>query len=191
MDRLVVLVTGMPGSGKSIVAEYLKKKGFYTFSLGDVVREIVEQRGLEKTQSNLLKVAEEIRRVYGKAGVAELLLEKLDNVEFPVVIDGVRSLEEIRVFARFSKCIHIVSIYSPPWLRFQRIKERGRPGDPTDFKEFLERDLKELSFGLGDVIALSDTLITNEGTREELERSIEKNLERVKSCTKESVWKYL
>ncbi|MGB9725201.1 MAG: AAA family ATPase [Fervidicoccaceae archaeon] len=191
MKKVIVFIAGMPGSGKSIALEYLKRLGFKTFSLGDVVREIVEQRGLEKTQTNLLKVAEEIRLKWGNAGVAELLIRKLGEVQPPIAIDGVRSIEEIKVFRRISHCIHVIAIYSPSWLRFQRIRLRNRPGDPVKYEEFLERDLKELSFGLGNVIALSDTIIINEGTIEDMEKQLEKNLERIMNCREESTWKFL
>lgn len=191
MEKIIVLVAGMPGSGKTIVAEYLRKKGFKSFSMGDIVREIVEQKGLEKTQHNLLKVAEEIRQRYGNAGVAMLLLKKIEDTQSPIVIDGVRSIEEIRVFKKVSDCIHVIAVYSPSWLRFHRIRQRNRPGDPTEYEDFLERDLKELSFGLGNVIAMCDTMIINEGTKEEVEIQLEKNMERIMSCQKESAWKYL
>ena len=37
--RFFVCLTGMPGAGKSSVADSLKERGFYVISMGDVVRE--------------------------------------------------------------------------------------------------------------------------------------------------------
>ncbi|MEM3837667.1 MAG: AAA family ATPase [Fervidicoccaceae archaeon] len=190
-SKAVVLVAGMPGSGKSIVTSYLRKKGYKSFSMGDVVREIADERGVEKTQENMLRIAEEIRSKYGPAGVAALLIERIKDTEPPIVIDGVRSIHEIKYFGRVWNCIHVVALYSPPWLRFQRIRERNRPGDPMKFEEFLQRDMKELSFGLGTVLALCDTLIINEGTKRDVEIALEKNMERIEKCNSESAWKYL
>jgi len=191
MDKVLILVTGMPGSGKSLVTNYFARKGFKTFIMGDIIRELVEKRGLEKTQENMMKIAEEIRNRLGRGGVAQILLERIRNVEPPIAIDGVRGIEEMKVFSKAFRCMHLIAVHSPPWLRFERIRERNRPGDPMNFEDFIQRDIKELEFGLGVLIALSDTLIINEGTKEEVEEAIEKNMERILSCGKESVWRYL
>ena len=36
-------VTGLPGSGKSIISRIAKKEGIYTISMGDVIREEAER----------------------------------------------------------------------------------------------------------------------------------------------------
>ena len=38
-NHLIVCLTGMPGAGKSTVADSLKKKGFLVITIGDIVRE--------------------------------------------------------------------------------------------------------------------------------------------------------
>ncbi len=47
------------------------------------------------------------------------------------------------------------------------MRARARFDAPKDWKEFHERDERELGWGLGSLIAMADHLIVNEGTLEE------------------------
>jgi dephospho-CoA kinase len=53
---------------------------------------------------------------------------------------------------------------------------RKRSDDPRTWKTFIERDLRELSVGLGDVIATADYMIINEKTMEQLRKKVSKIL---------------
>ena len=54
-----------------------------------------------------------------------------------------------------------------------RLKSRALVWDPKDREEFDWRDKKELGWGLGDLIALSDYLIINESMESELNQAVE------------------
>ncbi|HEW64282.1 AAA family ATPase [Fervidicoccus fontis] len=190
--RKLILITGMPGSGKSIVSSYFKSRGYTVYSMGDIVRNIAEERGVEKTLENLLSIAQEIRNKYGPSGVAKLMIPILEKEKSEtVVIDGVRSINEIGEFKKVSKCINIIAVYSPPYMRFERLLYRGRPGDPRSFEELIERDLKELSFGIGNVISLSDFMIINDESPSKVIDYLKSKEDEICNCKKESVWKYL
>jgi len=186
---VVLLVAGMPGSGKSVVCSVAKSMGLPVYVLGDIVREEVAKRGLEPTLENLLRVAEELRIQRGKGAVAELLVEKMLHQcieSCVVVVDGVRSLEEVKVFReKLGVEVLIVAVHASPRTRFERLKQRARPGDPRSWEEFVERDLKELRWGLGDVIALADYMIVNERSLDELIGNVRDLLSKVISewCT--------
>ncbi|MCC6040980.1 MAG: dephospho-CoA kinase, partial [Desulfurococcaceae archaeon] len=75
-------------------------------------------------------------------------------------------LREVEVFKRYGSVI-TVAVHSSPKTRFERLLRRKRPGDPSTYEEFYERDMTELRFGLGDVIALADYVVVNEGDIEE------------------------
>ncbi len=189
--KLLIAVTGMPGSGKSLVSRFFRERGFTVLSMGDIVRREAERRGLEKTPKNLLMIAEDIRKKYGPQGVALLMLEELEKSKWPVVIDGVRGMCELKVFSKIASCIHVIAVHASPRTRFQRLLARGRPGDPRSWEEFVERDKTELGFGLGEVIALADTMIVNEGSVDDLLRTLESRLEEILSCSAGSGLKYL
>ena len=169
MTRLVVLLAGMPGAGKSVVSSLAKDMGIPVINMGDVVREETERRGLKPSMINMLRVAEELRQLYGPHAIALLTLKKLSEISAcMVIVDGVRSIEEVEYFKQNLDCeILILAIHASPRTRFERLLKRGRPDDPKSWDEFRKRDMKELSWGLGSVIALADIMVVNEGELEE------------------------
>jgi len=108
-------------------------------------------------------VARLLREEYGEDVIARRVLEKLlrDDPGFAVV-DGVRSLREVEVLRGYGEAV-IVAVHASPRTRFERLRRRGRPGDPRSWEEFRQRDLTELGFSLGSVIALADYMLVNEG----------------------------
>ena len=99
MAKLVVLLTGMPGAGKSIVSSLAKDMGIPVINMGDIVREETERRGLKPSITNMLRVADELRQIYGPHAIALLTLKRLHEVSAcTVVVDGVRSIEEVEYF---------------------------------------------------------------------------------------------
>ena len=166
---IVIAVTGMPGSGKSTVARVIARRlGYPLLVMGDVVREEVARRGLELTVHNIEEVAKRLRELRGPGAIAELIVEKARALNTQgVVVDGVRSLDEVKVLSSLGR-VYIVAVHSPPNLRFQRMISRGREGDVSSPEEFRFRDEANLRLGIGDVIALADYMIVNNSTLEKL-----------------------
>ncbi len=163
LDVRAILVVGMPGSGKSIFSEAAKNCGIPTVVMGDVIRREIRSLGLEVNRENMLKISRELRSRYGKDIVAKRTLEAIADLDSKwVIVDGVRSLEEVKLFKNSLAEIYIVAIHSSPRTRFRRLLERSRSGDPQNWRDFVERDMLELSYGLGSVIALADYMIVNE-----------------------------
>ncbi|MGC8983163.1 MAG: AAA family ATPase [Desulfurococcaceae archaeon] len=166
---LFVLLTGMPGSGKSVVVEAARELGIPAFTMGDVVREETLKRYGMITPELMVKTSRDLREEHGEDVIALRTIERVKR-EAPgacvVLIDGVRSLAEVGVFRKFGEVV-IVAVHASPRTRFKRLLERRRPGDPNTYEDFLKRDLVELGFGLGSVIALADYMIVNEGSLEE------------------------
>jgi len=175
--KALILLAGMPGSGKSIFALKAKEYGFGIVSLGDIIREEAIKRKLVLDSKNMMSIAKELRRTYGKDIVARLALKRILemlNIHSIVIVDGIRNLEEVEFLkSNIDAEIIIVSIHASPKTRFKRLVERGRSDDPKDWESFLNRDYEELSLGLGNVIALSDVIIVNEGSLQEFHQLIE------------------
>ncbi|MCE4603280.1 MAG: AAA family ATPase [Desulfurococcales archaeon] len=172
---LLVLVTGMPGSGKSLVASMLSSLlDAPMYIMGDIVRGEVARRGLELTVENVEMVARELRREMGMAAVAKLLLHEIRGIEANiVVVDGVRSLEEVEVLKGAGRpCI--VAVHASPLTRYRRMMARARRGDIDGWSSFRMRDMANLSYGIGGVIAMADYMIVNEAGPRELEASVAK-----------------
>jgi len=79
----------------------------------------------------------------------------------------------------FGDAFKLVSVWSSQATRFSRISRRRREDDAQGWEEFLKKDRRELSWGLGEAIALSDYLIVNEGTLEELREEAEEIFRRL------------
>lgn len=178
------MIVGMPGSGKSIVSDVVRDYcRAPVYVMGDIVREETIKRGLPPTLENTRAVAERLREEMGPRAVAYLLLKKIVE-ERPqrdyIVIDGARSLAEIECFREAFDDVIIIAVHSSPRTRFRRLVARGRRDDPRDWREFISRDLSELSLGMGSVIALADYVIVNEETSiEELRSRVLELLEKV------------
>ncbi|MFH0848152.1 MAG: AAA family ATPase [archaeon] len=176
----IIAVTGMAGAGKGITTDVAQSFGYPVFVCGDVVREEARKRGIPETPENLGAVMLRIRREDGPPVVAKRLISRIiESSSQLVVVEGVRSLEEVNELRRSFGNITVVSIHASPSTRFERITERGRPDDPKSWSEFEERDMRELEVGIGKVIALADEMIVNEGNVDELEVRYRRVLEEI------------
>jgi len=165
----LILVVGMPGAGKTVVIDVARELGFKVYSMGDVVREEALKRFKSITPETMVKTSIMLREEHGSRIIALRTMEKIDRSLDTVVIDGARSLEELDEFRKLGETL-IVAVHASPRTRFQRLLERRRSGDPTTFEEFLRRDMVELGFGVGNLIALADYMIVNESSIEDLRR---------------------
>ncbi|MEM3536248.1 MAG: AAA family ATPase [Candidatus Bathyarchaeia archaeon] len=162
-DKLVIGLTGMPGAGKSVFVNVAKDNGYGVVVMGDVVREEAKGRGLALTPENLGKVMLELRREEGENVIAKRCVPKVENVkERKVVVDGIRSLKEVEEFKSHFPKFTLIAIHASPETRFRRLYHRRRSDDPKDWEIFNKRDMRELSVGLGEAIAMAEYLIVNE-----------------------------
>jgi dephospho-CoA kinase len=174
----VIGIVGMPGSGKSEAADIARSLEIPVANMGDVIRKEVSDSGLEIRPETLRSMMVRLRNKFGKGVVAERCLPLIHSLASHgiVVVDGLRSLEEVKVFRREFPNFNIIAVHSSPRTRHERLKERHRSDDPRTWEEFCERDKLELSIGIGEVIALADVVVSNEGTqvnfREEVKKSI-------------------
>ncbi len=79
----------------------MRREVFQAFLSGDIVREETLKRGLELTKENVAKVSIRLRQELGQNAVAKLAVEKVRALlkgSQVVVIDGVRSLDEVGTF---------------------------------------------------------------------------------------------
>ncbi len=165
-DILIVALTGMPGAGKTTVANYLAQKGIPLLIMGDVVREASQNEGLEPTSGNLAKLMIRLREKNGPEAIAHLIANKIktmknEDKEFAVVIvDGIRSMAEIEVLKRVGQ-VKLLAIHGSILTRYSHIRERARSDVPSNINEFDKRDRVEMEVGISDAIALADETISN------------------------------
>ena len=159
----------------------LRDKEYTVLTMGDVIRHEVRMRNLPPTPENLGKMAEDIRKTGGDAAVARKCVPLIIGVPTnKVALDGVRSLDEVYAFEEAFETI-IVAVHAPPDTRYRRLKNRGRSDDPSNKQLFRERDRRELSFGMGNAIALSNYILINDNGVETLEKELEALLWKLKN----------
>jgi len=182
LTKLIVCLTGMPGAGKSTIAEGLKPKGYEIINMGNAVREEAKKRNLESTRDNLGKLMLELREKNGPGAIAELVKPQIESsIANVILIDGVRSNDEIQVLKKFGT-VKLLAVHASTDTRFDFLQKRGRSDDPQTKEHFEERDNREMGVGISNSIALSDYAISNVGlTKDEL---IEKTFNIIQSWIK-------
>ena len=91
VSKLIICLTGMPGAGKTTIAEGLISKGFDKITMGDAVRLEATRREIDPTGPNLGKIMIELRERNGPGAVAELIVNDIKNSKSDVIlVDGVR-----------------------------------------------------------------------------------------------------
>ena len=151
----------MPGAGKSTIVSKLKEQGYQAFNLGDGVRAEAKRRNLEPTGENLGKLMLELREKNGPGAVAELIKEPIQNSNHEIIIiDGIRSIHEINVLKETGN-LKLLAVEASSNTRFNFLSERKRSDDPLTREKFEERDNREISVGLQEIIKLADESIEN------------------------------
>lgn len=166
----IFCITGMPGSGKSIVSSAFADRGVPVLVMGDLMRKVYSREATEG--ETLMDFALRMRRDHGPEVVARWTVEEILSKGFTrVVVDGVRSPAEKRAFESVGKVL-VIAVHSSPRTRYSRLRSRGRNDDYTNDYKMLERDAKELALGVGEVIAMADYMLVNEGTPQDLLKSV-------------------
>lgn len=157
----VLCVTGMPGCGKEEVLKVAEQAGFRIVRMGDVVRAEAQARGLPMTDAAVGGMAHQDRAKFGMDIWAQRTLPLVTGDR--VLIDGLRGRAELDVFRRaYGDDLYVAAVHASPRTRYNRIGMRKRKDDVRSWQAFLERDERELSWGLGDVVAKADFMVVNE-----------------------------
>jgi dephospho-CoA kinase len=170
----IIIVTGMPGTGKEELLSVAGSIGIPFVRMGDVVREAYSTSSCRERGIGVGEFASSERKEFGKNIWAKRTVERMSGSVF--LVDGCRSMEEVRSFMELSRDVLIVGIHSPPDQRYERLVNRGREDAPKDRDEFNERDSREISWGLAEVLALSDVMVVNDSSLEAFRSASEKIL---------------
>ena len=164
MKKLLILIVGMPGSGKSFASSVIRKR-FHakTFKTGDVIRDEVKRRGLKYNPENDKRM-----RIWFHSGREHLIVERLWKkvrlCKGIAVIDGLRSPKELAMLKKLYKGkVVLIRIQSSFDVRVRRSKKRARFGKLETEKYLKDRDKSEMSglVGLKSLIRKADYVIDN------------------------------
>ncbi|MGD0818189.1 MAG: AAA family ATPase [Methanomassiliicoccales archaeon] len=162
---VLIVIAGMPGAGKEEFVSVAMTKGYQVVRMGDVVREFASKTTAGVSDRGVGGFANDERQKHGYDIWARRCVDRVGSDR--TIIDGSRGVMELKVYQeRFGKDIRLVVIHSSPLTRYPRLVRRGREDAPKSIAEFDARDERELSWGLGSLIALADVMIVNEGSLE-------------------------
>lgn len=181
VEKRIIGIVGMPGSGKGIIDTVAENLGLSVVVMGDVVREETAKRGLEPTPKNMRKITLKIRDEEGPAVVAKRCIHKIQESSTDVVVvEGIRSLDEVNEFRKSFHNFTLVHVFASAETRFRRLYERKRTDDPGfDRDVFLARDQIERKVGIDSAIEKADYKITNEGSLAQFKKKVRDLLKRL------------
>ena len=168
----IVCIVGMPGAGKSVVADWLVEKKFKFYRFGQVVLDYFVKSGKKPTEKEEKKVREGLRKKDGMAAIAKALYPKFKKAleKSNVVADGLYSFSEYKYLKkRLKDQMIVVAVFAPPSLRYERIsirksgkKDKNLRHRPFTKKEAKERDYNEIeNIEKGGPIAMADYTFIN------------------------------
>lgn len=136
---MIIGVIGRIGSGKGELSKYLEQEGFYRLAFGDEVRKEAISQGIPDTRENLQKLGHELRKEQEDCIWAKRLAGQIKTIH-DYIIDGFRYPDQIELFNERFENFYLIAVNALEELRYERLKNRGREGDPKTWEEFWIQD---------------------------------------------------
>ena len=169
----IICISGLIGSGKDTVAEYISEKyGYEIIDYANILREVCKREGLELTRENL----QNLRVKYGNTFLAEEAIGRVKKSSSEkIILSSLRRSEDYEMPKKeFKNDLIMILIESAPKVRFGRLSNRGRENDPKDFKEFERQELREKEiFNFDKTFSYADFKIKNNDSIKELKHRID------------------
>jgi dephospho-CoA kinase len=165
MQKKLILIVGLAGSGKSTISRFIKDKfNADIFHTGDIIREEVRRRELERTTKNEILIANWFfaNRKREKI-IIERIAEKIKKSNKKIiVIEGLTTYENLKYLEKLVEIKPIVlSIITTLNVRVKRESKRGRFGKKRNIEYVKSRDDFEKSRGIGKLMKKADYTIDN------------------------------
>ena len=175
---MILGVAGLYGAGKGEVVAFLQARSFYALSLSDVLREELAGAGLAETRDRMIETGNALRAREGPGALARRLLPRLQP-DRNYVIDSIRHPAEVEVLRGAGRPFHLLWVEAGEATRLERIRARGRPGDPVSQEELRRQEGRELGSGnpsaqqLLAVRELADEVVPNDGDLAQLTAALQ------------------
>lgn len=189
---MILGLTGRNAAGKGEAANFFKQKGFYCFSLSDVIRDKLTEQNQQITRENLIQMGRQLRQTFGNGYLSEQIVKRLDP-DKNYVVDSIRHPDEVSVL-RMRPNFYLLSISASPETRFERIRKRERESDPTALEEFIALEKAEASRSseegqdLNGTEALADFVISNDNGIDEFRSRLNELLKKILSNINRPSW---
>jgi dephospho-CoA kinase len=188
----IVVTVGLPGSGKSSHVKVIgEKHGFPQLETGQILLGEMSEKGIEITSDNIRKYTEEKKHTsdsYFTERAAEIVKSQYRDKRL-VFLSGMRAPSEIEFLRKEfgENNVFVIAFLASRKSRYGRVVQprkgidfvgkstresekqdaRKRKEDQllASYDEFVKKDLKELSFGEANIIALADYFVITESEK--------------------------
>ena len=178
---MIIGLTGSLCAGKGTVAEFLKGKGLErSVSLSDIMDQELQILGIQASES-LFQKSRRVKPRHLAMIEADLAVSELrDEHGYHIgIISGLTNVHQVTELKKLTS-FYLIGVTSPPEVRFFRAQKAQKIGPDASLDNFREIDavysgqiggsLRNIS----DCLPLSDVLIENHGTLEDLHGKCEK-----------------
>lgn len=160
----ILAIVGMAGAGKSVAADFFRKKGAVILRFGDQTEIGLKELHLPINEANERMYRESLRRDLGMAAMAIKIEPRILNAAKTtdaIVLDGLYSWEEYIYLRQKFPQLRLLCIYASPRVRYERLATRAVR--PLTSEEAQSRDRSEIeNLHKGGPIAMADFLIDNQ-----------------------------
>lgn len=122
--KSIIIISGLPGSGKTYASEHLTRIGYKRISVGDFFREIVRSAGKEETRKNLDLAGREYLGTHGPEALGQALVERINGSQ-KIVFDGIRPVESIAYLRSKFPNAKVIYLEATEVNRLRRLRDRG------------------------------------------------------------------
>jgi len=178
---MILGVAGPYASGKGEVVRFLEERSFYPESLSDEIRKVLAERGEQETRERMIETGVALRTAEGPGALAQRLIARLQP-DRNYVVDSIRHPAEVAALRGLGGHFRLIWVDADEAVRLDRLRSRGRLGDPETLAELRRLEGRELESDdpagqqLLAVRDLADETLRNDGSLDELHEQLQRLL---------------
>jgi dephospho-CoA kinase len=180
---MIIGLTGTLGAGKGTVADYLLDKGFKHYSVRNFLIKEIKKRGMPVNRDSMVIVANDLRAKHTPSYIIEELYKQAKQQGGNAIIESIRAPGEAEAIKKLGG--RMFAIDADQRIRYDRITARASETDQVSFKEFKMNEEREMTStdsnkqNLARCISMSDHILNNNGTINDLKKEVDKILEEI------------
>lgn len=184
MQKIILALAGEMGCGKGTISEYLiRTHQAKQYRMSDCLRDILKRMHQENTRTHFQTLSTALRLNFWQDILSQIIAADIaDAPDGLIIVDGVRrefDIKHLRELPNFFLIYVDVSFET----RYQRIVKRAEnPGDnEKTFEQFKHESASEVESSIIGLKYISDYVIENNGTPEELYEKVEEIFQKIGS----------
>ncbi len=178
--ELTICLIGMPGSGKSTVANILKRRGFSVIENSAQLKKLMQMYGMRMDVKSVESFVIKMKRAFGRDIFSKLSSKKISGHRGDVAISGPRDPAEIEYIRLLRPGVVVVEVSAPGRVRYERLARRRGLFKISSYREFEWRDRKNIALGIRQSMRSADYILLNTGTIPQLRSDLDGLLDRIR-----------